>query len=854
MRVKKKTAIDYDYDLERLQEDFDIVPQPDEWVDILEEGDEDNFNGADNLLDVETNIPVVVSLLDELLATQQQDSGSQSAAGGGGSNTVPANLRYEHEEIRALSLSQIADLQVRIRKMRQIYTEDQKSEAICLFDAHIKLNESIHSLFADDIDEGNNEAYQRDVVDGAYSATHKYLTEKCSRIFDLLSMRQLRDWVAAAIKVKLKVHDVYKKQDIAFHQAIWDKLMLLSIDEETGEQQVIANILCTYEQVRKAAKEVQSSLEFVDDEAIKKLTFSDGWICKFISLNDMARRRVSGEVGTKPLADDEKINKSLDLARDEIRRQIRKHNITNLEDILQCIWNFDETGITYRIGILYGYLPKRGRHNRLKTTAGESNKGRITGLLGVNAGGVLAPPFLIVKHSKSKYETSAVDKHTILDTAYKNVFTATKGWSLKVWTKRNVTYPSKAARGGQVNVPVCNCKYLIHDGGIQGDAWRDTDGITGPSFTVITGQHKAYNDTVRQLMYNDLIIHPIIKRLNLPFYIHYQDGCSIHGTADVVKSFEQLGVFANTFEPYLTAYIQPLDLIINGLVKMAMRAHRVEMRTRAFEKFKTSYNSCSDPAVKKKMKFTVPIPRWQDAVKLVVRQYNGQLKTEELKKSVKECFFNVGLAPNDTILDILHLSEAGKLAKTVVANAPSSSEAAMEVAADAIDFEAQSAHYLTNAPGAFRQFKLKEHTGDVLTELLPISRSVEVPVVSGDANYPIFLGVHRALQGLKTSEPGCYMMVLRSIAREYNIPGNLSLDQYSNRLCKLISLAELNTRVVSIKHSLSSKKALVILFDPDDEPVGDEDEEDDDDDDEEEEDDVVDDDPGSDDEEDEEDD
>ena len=66
--------------------------------------------------------------------------------------------------------------------------------------------------------------------------------------------------------------------------------------------------------------------------------------------------------------------------------------------------------------------------------------------------------------------------------------------------------------------------------------------------------------------------------MNLALCIHYQDGCSIHSTSDVVDSFKKLDKFTNIFEPYLTAYIQPLDLIINGLVKTAMRVQRVNMQ------------------------------------------------------------------------------------------------------------------------------------------------------------------------------------------------------------------------------------------------------------------------------------
>ena len=864
------TMSDYKFTLDNIKKDFDIVAEADEWVTILGDENPDKYDGADNLDDItvvaEAN--VIQSVLDiDDTANRNSNSGnsnSNSASGGGGGGggggastgndsssmsigstheeqqhqqiNVSVPIKIENAASMAFSLNQIDGIRTKISKMRQVYSEEQKKQAINLYYKHVEYNKAQHDIYSDRLESSVTaattaassdliEKFQTRVTDPAFSATLTYLINGNKRIFGDLRETQLRDWVTKSIADKLKVNDDYKNQCRPFHRAVWDKLILLSIDEETGEQIVVANITCTYEQVRNAALEVQRSEEFKDNDNINALTFSDDWVCNFITLNDMARRRVSGEVGCKPVATDEKINESLDKARNEMRRLVRKHNLTTLEQILRCTWNFDETGITHRIGIMYGYLPKWGKHKRLKTTAGESNKGRITGLFSVNGWGDMAPAFIIIKHSLSKVIVSGKDKHTVLDTAYKTIFTSEKGWSFKVWTKKNVSYPNKSKKGYET-IEVCECKYVVQDGGALGEAWRDAAG-NGPSYTVITSQHKAYNDTVRQLMYNELIMDPMRKRMNLPFYIHYQDGCSIHSTGDVVKSFEKLGIFTNTFEPYLTAYIQPLDLIINGLVKTTMRAARVSMRTKAFEKFRVGYKACLDPVAKKKMKFTVPAPRWQDAVKLVINQHNVQFKQEGVRTSLRECFYNVGLTPDETILQCKELSEVGKQEKSrldALALLAASSTAGVASVADVAqmqeEFYSKSENYVTDAPGAFKQFRLRDHSGDTLSKPMPVTASVSSAVEPGGQQYTMFLGLYDEMYSLKDSLPSYYMKIFKSLAKDYNIPGNLSHTEYCNRLCKLITSVEFNNRVSIMRRSISENKPIVITIShEDDEPV-----------------------------------
>lgn len=49
----------YDFDVDKISKDFDIVAEPDEWKDVLF-GDPDYFDGADNMAGVRIVVGIVI--------------------------------------------------------------------------------------------------------------------------------------------------------------------------------------------------------------------------------------------------------------------------------------------------------------------------------------------------------------------------------------------------------------------------------------------------------------------------------------------------------------------------------------------------------------------------------------------------------------------------------------------------------------------------------------------------------------------------------------------------------------------------------------------------------------------------
>ena len=131
-----------------------------------------------------------------------------------------------------------------------------------------------------DLNSNNLAKYEDSVIDMAYRKCYEFLTSKNPSIYGNLTIKQLSNWFQVAIEKSLNVEDKYKRVNRSFHQAVWDRLMIMGpkqTEEEGGGYEIVANILCNYAQVKQAAQKVQKYPKFKDDKNIQSLKFSDGW-------------------------------------------------------------------------------------------------------------------------------------------------------------------------------------------------------------------------------------------------------------------------------------------------------------------------------------------------------------------------------------------------------------------------------------------------------------------------------------------------------------------------------------------------------------------------------------------------
>lgn len=121
------------------------------------------------------------------------------------------------------------------------------------------------------------------------------------------------------------------------------------------------------------------------------------------------------------------------------------------------------------------------------------------------------------------------------------------GWNVVLWTKELTIAGIQATH---------KCWYIIQPS-------------TGH---VITSQFKAWNDTVRMIMWLETVVKPFIEKLGK--LLIWFDNCGCHKTDTVDNVIESLEVKVACLPPNMTGVLQVLDLVVNG----PMKAHSRKLR------------------------------------------------------------------------------------------------------------------------------------------------------------------------------------------------------------------------------------------------------------------------------------
>ena len=378
---------------------------------------------------------------------------------------------------------------------------------------------------------------------------------------------------------------------------------------------ILVNTVYDYEIVRSAAREVQGNELWKDDLKIQKLKFSDKWVQAFLKRNHFKRVKITAEFKERPSEAD--IRSQMKIGQDfYVRNNLGPRDT----------WNMDETAFTYAIGPTHLFVP----HNQRRGQQSANVKLRITAIITVNGNGFFAPTFIIIKHSKSSYEKPDQTTMTVLKALHKSVLTVDKGWKLETWSR---FMPIKNKKTKKYDNIEQKCYYLEHSDG-----------------HIVTSQCKAWNDQVRMAMYIDLIVMKAIKRLS-PRFLLWMDNCGPHMT----KAIEELLV-ENEIDEMLvyfpkncTDILQPLDLIVNKVLKSMIRRYNAERFVIDFRRFKTKYIEELKKVLgeRRKLKFIPSKPSYQDAILKLIElmdKFNDYTNVDSLAfaTSIQKCFVDVG--------------------------------------------------------------------------------------------------------------------------------------------------------------------------------------------------------------------
>ena len=196
------------------------------------------------------------------------------------------------------------------------------------------------------------------------------------------------------------------------------------------------------------------------------------------------------------------------------------------------------------------------------------------------------------------------------------------GWELILWcrslTMRGVTDMHK-------------CYYIINK-------------YTGH---VITSQYKAWNDTVRMIMWLDTIVKPLKEKLGK--LMIWFDNCGCHKTTLVDDVIAELGIQIACLPPNMTGVLQVLDLVVNGPLK----AHTRNLRgSRIVECFQSYAELCTEELTKDIQDRVLPVfePPQLDMMQSVTDLLDlmaGGFKLPKFVEGVKRSFVSTGCVPFD---------------------------------------------------------------------------------------------------------------------------------------------------------------------------------------------------------------
>lgn len=284
--------------------------------------------------------------------------------------------------------------------------------------------------------------------------------------------------------------------------------------------------------------------------------------------------------------------------------------------------NMDETAFTYAIGPEYMYCPTD--QSRAQNIGIPNTMLRITAVVAVSGEGEFVPLFIIIKHSVSSEDRPDQSGMRVIQDLHKknDGFGVRDSWELIKWSKE-VTIK------GVPNIHACY--YIINT-------------VTGH---VITSQYKAWNDTIRMIMWLDTVVKPYKEKLGK--LLIWFDNCGCHKTAAVDKVISELDVQIACLPRNMTGVLQVLDLVVNGPLKAHTRNLRGARIVESFQKFKIAYEEELEKDVRERTLpvFQPPKPNMLQGIQDLFDLIANGFREKKFVDGVKRSFISTGCVPFD---------------------------------------------------------------------------------------------------------------------------------------------------------------------------------------------------------------
>ena len=284
--------------------------------------------------------------------------------------------------------------------------------------------------------------------------------------------------------------------------------------------------------------------------------------------------------------------------------------------------NMDETAFTYAIGPEHMYCPPD--QNRAQNIGVPNTKLRITAVVAVSGNGDFVPLFIIIKHSVSSADRPDQSSMRVIRDLHKkdDGYGVSDGWELISWSReltvKGVTDMHK-------------CYYIINKS-------------TGH---VITSQYKAWNDSIRMIMWLETVVKSLKMRLGK--LMIWFDNCGCHKTTMVDEVIGELGVQIACLPPNMTGVLQVLDLVVNGPLKAHTRNLRGARIVECFQSFIKLYADEMAKNIQERVLpvFEPPKPEMMQSVQDLFDLMADGFKLPKFVEGVKRSFISTGCVPYD---------------------------------------------------------------------------------------------------------------------------------------------------------------------------------------------------------------
>jgi hypothetical protein len=319
-----------------------------------------------------------------VLRLSEEEEAEQKAKAAESSKSARKKFEKKHGKKNARTKSHA------LKTKRNIYSDKQKAEVVAL----------ALKLLEDGLE-----------VDGELLVCLK--VSDCVKViktyqgYEKVNQPMLTRW---AVQAQMKIDGVPfepKKRgspvNEAFEAAVINKLIILKLTERDEEGkvkdiEVIANAAFSYELFKVAAEEVRKRPEFVNDELLKELKFSNGWVYRLKERYLLKRRRTSTKLKKKPSPAEVVAHMKA------LQKRILDNKIT-----ADIIFNEDETAVDSVAALLFQFVPTSA--DRATDTA-SGNEDRFTTLLGSSGTGRMLPSMIVLKcATQSKVRNTETTVH-----------------------------------------------------------------------------------------------------------------------------------------------------------------------------------------------------------------------------------------------------------------------------------------------------------------------------------------------------------------------------------------------------------------------------------------------------------